>query len=151
MKKRKIVSGLLCVMMILVISGCNSKAEINVYYSNDNADAIISSTETMDELTPDNIVKKLAEHNVVSADTKVIALTEEENDGKKALKLDLSGEFKEYILMMGSTEEYMAIGSLVNTFLDAYDAESILITIDGQMFESAHQSYENYLMFYPVS
>jgi hypothetical protein len=36
----------------------------------------------------------------------------------------------------------MVLGSLVNTYLSAYQAETVLITVEGQILESGHVIYD---------
>ena len=36
----------------------------------------------------------------------------------------------------------MVVGSVVNTFLDAFQAESVYFTVDGQILESGHVIYD---------
>ena len=50
--------------------------------------------------------------------------------------------------MMGTAGEYLLLGSVVNTFLDNLDGESILITVDGETLESGHEIYDRELTFY---
>ena len=40
------------------------------------------------------------------------------------------------------------MGGVVNTFLKAFDAYAIKITVDGQPAESGHNIYSEYLHFY---
>jgi PBP1b-binding outer membrane lipoprotein LpoB len=64
-----------------------------------------------------------------------------ELDGK-LLKLDLNSAFADLINQQGSTGERMVMGSLVNTYLSAYQAETVLITVEGQILESGHVIYD---------
>ncbi len=43
---------------------------------------------------------------------------------------------------------YFYMGGVVNTFLKAFDAYAIKITVDGQPAESGHNIYSEYLHFY---
>lgn len=115
-----------------------------IYYGNASADGFEQKEVEIMELTPQNLIGELAKLNVVSIDTEVKSF---EQDGK-ALKLDLSKGFSKYLNMMGSSGEYIVMGGLVNTFLDAYDGENILITVEGEMLETGHTSYEGPLTFF---
>lgn len=127
-------------------SGEEAVEAVNVliYYGNAAADGFEQKEVEIKGLTPQNLISELAKLNVVSIDTEVIAF---EQDGK-ALKLDLSKGFSKYLNMMGSSGEYIVMGGLVNTFLDAYDGENILITVEGEMLETGHTSYEGPLTFF---
>lgn len=42
----------------------------------------------------------------------------------------------------GTSGENMLLGCVVNTFLDAYKAETVFITVDGGILESGHAIYD---------
>ena len=44
--------------------------------------------------------------------------------------------------------EYVILGSVVNTFLTAYDADAIIITVDGEVLETGHSVYDQPLTLY---
>ena len=117
-----------------------------IYYSNIQADGFATKEMQIEGLTPENLIAELAKVNIVSIDTEVKGFSQ---DGK-SLTLDLSTGFGQYLNMMGSSGEYVVMGGLVNTFLDAYDAEEILITVEGNALESGHAIYDKPLGFYEV-
>lgn len=55
-----------------------------------------------------------------------------QKDGVKILDLDLNRIFSDFLQSLGSTGEYMAVGSACSTFLDTYDCSKIKITVDGR-------------------
>lgn len=125
------------------------KKQVEIFYGNENADGIISEVVDMEPVTATKILAELSKKNIISADTRVLGLTKENVEGKVRLRLNMSGEFQEYVSMMGTSGEYIVVGCLVNTFLKAYDAEDVLIFIEGKTFETGHELYDNYLQFYP--
>lgn len=173
MKKKMVMLMLLAVMLMTV--GCTSKTgqetapepeieaepeavpeepvqetqavEAVIYYGNEQADGLLQKTVQLDSVTPEHLISELAKLNVVSIDTKVNSF---EQDGK-SLKLDLSKGFSEYVNMMGTSGEYIVMGGLVDTFLTAFEAEEILITVDGKPLETGHAIYEEPLRFYELS
>lgn len=118
-----------------------------IYYSNAQATGFESVEVSLEQLTPDNLLAELAKVNVVSYDTKALNFSK----SGKSLTLDLSEDFSNYINMMGTAGEYIVLGSLVNTFLTAYDAEDILITIKGNTLETSHAIYDKSLTMYEAS
>ena len=118
------------------------KVSVCIYYSNADASGFESKEIEIDSLSPDNLIGELALVNVVSYDTKVLDFSK----SGKNLTLDLSGDFSNYINMMGTAGEYIVMGSLVNTFLDAYDADDILITSNGKALETSHAIYDKPLL-----
>lgn len=115
-----------------------------VYYGNAAADGFEQKEVEIKGLTPQNLISELAALNVVSIDTEVKSF---EQNGS-SLKLDLSKGFSQYVNMMGTGGEYIVMGGLVNTFLTAYDADEILVTVEGKTLETSHASYEKPLGFF---
>ena len=56
--------------------------------------------------------------------------------------LDLNSAFANDVCSCGTAGEYIKIGSVVNTFLDAFNAQKVQITVDGQVFETGHAIYD---------
>ncbi len=63
-------------------------------------------------------------------------------DGVKKLHLDLSKTFREYLKTMSQEGEKVIMSSVAATFLEAYGAEEIVITVEGKVLETEHMSYE---------
>lgn len=118
------------------------KVSVCIYYSNADASGFEAKEIEMDSLSPDNLIGELALVNVVSYDTEVLDFSK----SGKSLTLDLSTDFSDYVNMMGTAGEYIVIGSLVNTFLDAYSADDILITSNGKTLETSHAIYDKPLL-----
>lgn len=58
------------------------------------------------------------------------------------LNLDLNQTFLDFLRAnSGSSAEYFYIGSVVNTFLEAFDGEEIMITVEGEIMETGHTDY----------
>ncbi|WP_342756404.1 GerMN domain-containing protein [Kineothrix sedimenti] len=119
--------------------------ELVIYYSNSKADGLETETVLVEEVTPDAIIGYLAGHNIVSIDTRVNGFEAEEESG--LLQLDLSKAFGEYLKTMGSSGEAVIMAALTDTFLQAYEAESIRITVEGETIETGHAVYDEPLTF----
>lgn len=122
-----------------------SKYEINIYHSNDDATGFTSETVDVDEITVEDIVKELVEKSVLTSDIKVNNFETVNVDGKQSINLDFNQAFDTFINGKGSTGEYYTIGSIVNTFLDAYSCERIKITVEGGTLETGHTDYPGYM------
>ncbi len=46
---------------------------------------------------------------------------------------------------MGSSAEYLVIGSICNTYLDVYHCAKIHITVNGEMLATGHAEYPGYM------
>lgn len=115
---------------------------IEIYFGDENAENIEKEVIEKQDVTPELLLEKLVSHDILTNDVSVNSFREVTTDGKKTLELDFSKEFQELVYNQGSSGEYIMIGSVVNTFLDAYDAENIKITVDGNILESGHNTYE---------
>ena len=127
------------------VSNEDKSVEINAYVSNDDATAFVAESVKIDELTPENIVKVLIEKSVLPSDIQVLKCDKQTIDGVKSLDVDFNEAFGAYVCSMGTTGEYYTIGSIVNTFLDAYGCEKIKITVEGNTLESGHAEYPGYM------
>ena len=123
----------------------DESAEITIYASNDDATAFISESVKIDELTPEHIVNALVQKSALSSDIQVLKCEEQTVDGVKSLNVDFNEAFGTYVGSMGTTGEYYTIGSVVNTFLDAYGCEQIKITAERNTLESGHAEYPGYM------
>ena len=127
------------------ISKEDKTVEIKVYVCNDDATAFVAESVKIDELTPENIVNALIEKSVLSSDVQVLKCDKQTVDGVESLEIDFNEAFGAYVCSMGTTGEYYTIGSVVNTFLDAYGCEKVKITVGGNALETGHAEYPGYM------
>ena len=66
------------------------------------------------------------------------------------ITIDFNKAFADTVCSMGTSGELMIVGSVVNTFLDAFQAESVYFTVDGQILESGHTIYDFNLTFFSL-
>ena len=109
-----------------------------LYQSNDSADGLVRSTVKLEALTAENLTAALVSAGAIPEGTTVRAFS----FGGTQISLDLSGEFAAGVRQMGTAGESVILGSLVNTFLEAYGAESLNLTVDGAPLETGHNVYE---------
>lgn len=121
-----------------------------LYYGNEMLDGLIAEEVMVDNKSAEVIIDLLSNHNIVSKDTRVVHFTMEEKDGKNILYLDLSKQFKDYMGLVVESGEYVVMGALTNTFLDAFESDGILITIEGVTLETPTHVYNTYLTEYPL-
>lgn len=125
------------------------QAEVMIYYGNGASDELSAETSFMEQVTAENLVDALSRHNIVSLGTKVNSFEEEEADGKKTLRLDLSKSFYEYLKTMTKEGEKIIMYSVAATFMEAYDADGIFITVDGKILKTEHATYEEPIHYTP--
>ena len=119
-----------------------AQMEVTIYYGNGASNMLSSELTAMEQVTAEKLIDALLKHNIVSLGTKVNSFEEEEVDGVKKLHLDLSKTFREYLKTMSQEGEKVIMSSVAATFLEAYGAEEIVITVEGKVLETEHMSYE---------
>lgn len=117
---------------------------VTIYYGNENYDGFETAEVQVDEVSMNVLVDKLIEAGVLTDDIGIWAM---QIDGT-CLRLTFSPTFGDLIRAQGTAGEYIIMGSVVNTFLDAFDAESVYITVADDILESGHQVYDYELTFY---
>lgn len=113
-----------------------------LYYPDDQLMDMLKAEITINTLDPMAIIQHLKDYGVLKEG---VSVNFAEMEGTQ-LNLDLNEAFLMQIYSCGTTSEGMLMGSLVNTFCSAYDAESIMITADGEIIHSGHVDYD-----YPMS
>ncbi len=112
-----------------------------VYYGNGASHELNRETIELEEMTPEALVDALAKHNIVSLDTKVLSFEEEQQDEQKVLHLDLSKAAGEYLRTMSKEAECIIVASIVNTFLENYEADAIYLKVEGETLITSHTEY----------
>ena len=111
------------------------------------AENICVNTALTEEITPEILIMNLVSYQVLP-DTVTVESFSEETGTDKRLLLDLSSDFGSWLSSMGTSGEMIVMGSLVNTFLHAYDASAMKVTVEGQVLETGHQIYDGWLELY---
>lgn len=112
-----------------------------VYYGNGASHELNQETVELEEMTPEALADALAKHNIVSLDTKVLSFEEELQDEQKVLHLDLSKAAGEYLRTMSKEAECIIVASIVNTFLENYEADAIYLKVEGEALITSHTEY----------
>ncbi len=123
---------------------------LHVYYGDETGEKVVFHESTVDAITPEVVVEQLIENNVLNEDIKVVDFQKQEEDGVSLIHIDFSEAFQTQLFQTGTSGEWIMMASVVNTFLDAFDAEKIRITVDGVVLESGHAIYDDYLTFYAL-
>jgi len=114
------------------------KRVLNVYVPNeafDGCDVLKIETEGADA---ESVLSLLVQKGVLPEEVRVLSL---EQDGK-TLKLDMNEAFFLYLCRFGSSTEGIVMRCLCCTFMDAFGAESVFVTAEGQIMESGHVIYD---------
>ena len=115
-----------------------------LYTPNENVDGFEKREVTLGTLDAQAILELLIAEDVLN-ESVALNSVELQND---QLLLDFNSAYFDQLVTYGTSGELMMMGSVVNTYLDAYDAQSVVITADGEIMESGHVVYDFPLEFY---
>ena len=118
---------------------------VTIYSPNENADGFVTSQTETASVTGDWVMNQLIAKGVVPGNVQVVSCEETLNNGVNSLNLDLNQAFGTFLQSMGTTGEYVALGSVCNTFLDAYGCDQVQITVEGNTLATGHAEYPGYL------
>ena len=111
---------------------------LEIFVPDENAESFRIVSTNVYELDPLLITALLIEHSILHSDVTLISAELVDTQ----LTLDFNQAFADQLKTYGTSGERMMIGCVVNTFLRAYDAQTVYITIDGGILESGHVIYD---------
>ena len=115
----------------------------SVYIPNANADGFHTETIHTADISAAAVLSALKTRNVLP-DPVIINSFSMDNG---LITIDFNQAFAHAVCSMGTSGELLIVGSVVNTFLDAFQAESVCFTVDGQILESGHTIYDSVMTF----
>ena len=118
---------------------------VTLYKGDDNAENVVPVECEIAEQSPQAIADKLYELGVFSAPVTANSFTV---DNSNVIHLDMGQDFAAQIFSSGTAGEHIMVGSLVNSFISVFEADAVLITVDGNPFESGHAVYDYALSFF---
>ena len=111
---------------------------VEIYLPDENAESFLRIHHSISELDASLIVAILVHENVLNES--IVLYSAEKTDNQ--LNLDFNQAFLDQLRTYGTAGERMMIGCVVNTFLNAYDVETVYITVNGEIMESGHVIYD---------
>lgn len=119
-----------------------TKYDLTVYYADENAEMQSKQVE-IEELTSENIWNEIKSANPYLENVSVISCDVRQDE--KKIDLNVSAELGAYLMSTGTSGETCAITAIVNTYLDAFGCDEIMILDNGNTLVSNHKEYNNYL------
>ena len=118
----------------------------SIYIPNSNADGFDTEIVSVNEISSDAVLDELKNYKVLPADVSI------NNLGIKngLITIDFNQSFADVVRSMGTSGETMIVGSVVNTFLNAFQAEIVFLTVNGEILESGHAIYDFELGFFEL-
>ena len=118
---------------------------VTIYHGNANADGFETTEFEVEQMNVDILMEKLIEVGALKED--VVLASMQFKDG--GLVLNFNDAFLDQLNTMGTAGERMMVGSVVNTFLTAFDnVDKVSILVSGQIFESGHVVYDEPMGFF---
>lgn len=114
-----------------------------VYLPNDNADGFDTVTVEVAYIDHVSVLQELQSRGALPESVVINSFSSEGTQ----LNIDFNRAFADLICSMGTAGELMITGSVVNTYLSAFQAESVFFTVDGEILESGHVVYDFPLTF----
>ena len=133
---------------ILLVEFSNFQEELILSLLGGNTSEMHKKSVYVEEITPDVIVNALKQENVLSSDTILNDFSMEEINGEATIKLDFNEAFTTHIKQYGSADVDYVKFSLCNTFLDIYNADVVLVTVDGVPPAAAHFDFSFPVYYY---
>ena len=117
---------------------------LNIFVPDENAENFSTIPTVIEVLDGALILEMLIKNSMLNED---ISLNSAELLDSR-LNLDFNQAFLDQLLTYGTAGERMMIGCVVNTYLSAYEAETVYITVNGEIMESGHVIYDFPMEFY---
>lgn len=116
---------------------------LSVYRGDANAENFIFEDVQVSQINETVILEQLIAAGVLPEGTVIHSFSVV--DGH--IFIDFNDAFLKHLNSMGTAGERMLTGSVVNTFLRAFDAQDLCFTVDGMTVESGHVIYDFPLEF----
>ena len=120
--------------------------QYTVYVPNENADGFIEEVIEVHEVSPNSVLQELKNRDILPAEVEINGCSNDEG----FITLDFNQAFADVVCSTGTSGELMIVGSVVNTYLSAFGADSLYFTVDGEVLESGHTVYD-FVMSYFLS
>ncbi|MDO4260925.1 MAG: hypothetical protein Q4C82_02510 [Eubacteriales bacterium] len=124
---------------------------VHIYCGDETAENIVRRTVYVDEASESTVMAELTSSLGMGAEAGLKEISFGTFGGDKVVMLDLNQAFADYVNKLGTSGEYIVMGSLTNTFLDYYQSELLLVTAEGKVLVTGHTVYEEYLEMYPYT
>lgn len=114
--------------------------EVTIYCVDDETGEMTTKTAMIED--EQDIWEVLQESGILTEECELKSFTVDKE--KRKIDLDVNLAVGERIRSMGTTGELQIIGSIVNTYSEAYDCDGVKITEEGNPLQSGHAIYDGY-------
>lgn len=109
-----------------------------LYYGDENAEHLLATLYPIADFSEYSVLAALRTAGHFDGSVELLSFAQE----GAQLTLDFNEAFAQRIRSTGTAGEYITMGSLVNTYLSAFNAETVTVTVEGQSWESGHVIYD---------
>ncbi len=148
MKRINLLAPVLLLALLCACAAREAKPEITLFLPNDDATGFVEQTVNLSADSAQAVVDALCAAGALPEGVEVRSCSLEGTGQDALLSLDLSAAFAEAMQTAGSTGEAMTLGSLANTMLVYYDAQTLSLTCEGAPLATGHNVYDEPLAFY---
>ena len=118
---------------------------VKLYLPNGNADGfVIEEPLLAADAGPQGLVDLLLQRGALPEGSKVLDFRQD----AKAVNVSMNRAYCDSVASMGTAEETMLLGSLVNTLLTFCEADALNLTCEGKVFSTGHNIYDFPLTFF---
>lgn len=110
-----------------------------IYCLDEEGEVTTRQTEIKEEK---DIWTELQKDGILTEECEMLSVTRD--DSTKEMELDFNRATGDRIRNMGTTGEVQIIGCIVNSYLETYSCDRILLTEEGAPLETSHASYNGY-------
>ena len=116
------------------------------YHSDENAEHLLEEPAALPRsYGPQNVINLLMENGVLPEGVVVNRWEVDEND---VMYLDLNAVFLDELQRMGTTGEYLLMGSIANSLVTNFDLTGVFVTAEGEILKTGHRIYDDMLTFF---
>lgn len=121
---------------------------LRIYSGDEAAEQIEVQTVYVDAVTEQTVMAELKKALNMDAAADLKKLSFGMHGGDRIAMLDMNQAFADYLNRLSAAGESIVMGSLVNTFLDCYQCDLLMLTAEGRVLKTGHEIYEEYLEMY---
>ena len=128
-------------------NGDEGTVAFTAYVSDDEAMHLVAKEMKAKEDTAEAVVEALAKAGALPEGSRLLSC-KWASEPDKQLAVDMNAAFKEGMQHTGTTGEYLCLGSLTNTLLTYFEADSLVLMVEGEVLETGHAVYDEPLTFF---
>ena len=130
-------------VMDLTQYGTDSSVYFEIYFPNEAFDGLSHVSASADRPDESLVVELLVEQRAIPDTVLMISFRCEEG----GIYLDLTQDFADYLGTLSAAGESLVMRSVANTFLSAFQADYLYLTVEGTVLETANAVYSDPLLF----